>query len=102
MTKPAEFRSTFEAFRKAFAAKGLEEAFSRVVGVVVQPGVEFADDSVIEYDRAAAKELTDSLKDYGGVVFEGHSTDYQTKEKLKEMVEDGIAILKGDAGECAR
>lgn len=94
VTKPAEFRSTFEAFRKAFAAKGLEEAFSRVIGVVVQPGVEFADASVIEYDRAAARELTDSLRDYGGIVFEGHSTDYQTKEKLREMVEDGIAILK--------
>ena len=27
-------------------------------------------------------------------MFEGHSTDYQTPDSLKQMVEDGIAILK--------
>jgi D-tagatose-1,6-bisphosphate aldolase subunit GatZ/KbaZ len=27
-------------------------------------------------------------------VFEGHSTDYQTAEALRQMVEDGIAVLK--------
>ena len=29
-----------------------------------------------------------------GLVLEGHSTDYQTPRALREMVEDGIAILK--------
>ena len=28
------------------------------------------------------------------MVFEGHSTDYQPPKKLKEMVQDGIAIIK--------
>jgi len=28
------------------------------------------------------------------MVFEGHSTDYQTTKSLRRMVEDGIAILK--------
>jgi len=27
-------------------------------------------------------------------VFEGHSTDYQRKESLRQMVDDGIKILK--------
>ena len=52
------------------------------------------DESVVEYDRAAARDLTASLDAWPGLVFEGHSTDYQSKERLREMVEDGIAILK--------
>lgn len=34
------------------------------------------------------------MKKYEGLVMEGHSTDYQSPEHLKEIVEDGIAILK--------
>jgi D-tagatose-1,6-bisphosphate aldolase subunit GatZ/KbaZ len=94
VTKPEEFHATFEAFKKTFEAHGLHDAFSRVIGVVVQPGVEFGDASVIGYDREAAHSLTAVLQDYNGIFFEGHSTDFQTPEKLKEMVEDGIIILK--------
>ena len=35
-----------------------------------------------------------SIDLYKNLVFEGHSTDYQTKIKLKELVEDGVGILK--------
>ena len=35
-----------------------------------------------------------SIKEFPNLVFEGHSTDYQTKYKLKELVEDGVGILK--------
>lgn len=94
VTKPEQFKSTLNTFKDTFYAQGLQEAFSRVIGFVVQPGVEFADASIIEYDRQAAKELCSSLDIKQGIVFEGHSTDYQTRYKLKEMVEDGIAILK--------
>ncbi|MCJ7666268.1 MAG: class II D-tagatose-bisphosphate aldolase, non-catalytic subunit, partial [Actinobacteria bacterium] len=45
-------------------------------------------------DRAAAKGLADAIKKYRKLVFEGHSTDYQTSKALREMAEDGIAILK--------
>ncbi|MDR2156679.1 MAG: class II D-tagatose-bisphosphate aldolase, non-catalytic subunit, partial [Clostridiales Family XIII bacterium] len=65
-----------------------------VVGVVVQPGVEFGDDFVFDYDREKARPLTDKLRQYPRLVFEGHSTDYQMRENLRKMVEDGIAILK--------
>ncbi len=96
VTTPADFEATFDAFRAAFHTAGLDDAFSRVTGVVVQPGVEFGDDVVLEYDRPAAKALTGTLSKprYSGIVFEGHSTDYQPPQKLREMVEDGIAILK--------
>lgn len=94
VTKPEQFEATFKTFKEIFKEQGLQDAFSRVVGVVVQPGVEFADASIIEYNRTAAKELCSALNRNKGIVFEGHSTDYQTRHKLKEMVEDGIAILK--------
>lgn len=94
VTSPADCEATLAEFRRAFAAQGLEDAWSRVIAIVVQPGVEFADESVIEYDRAAAKELMGCLKNHPGLVFEGHSTDYQPRECLREMAEDGIAILK--------
>lgn len=94
VTSPEDCEATLEEFRRAFATLGLEDAWSRVIAVVVQPGVEFADESVIEYDRAAAKALMGCLDHHPGLVFEGHSTDYQPRECLREMVEDGIAILK--------
>ena len=94
VTKADEFRKTYETFRERFAAEGLEAVFERVIAVVVQPGVEFSDASVTEYNRMAAAELCDALHTYPGIVFEGHSTDYQSRTALREMVEDGIAILK--------
>ena len=94
VTAPADCEATLEAFRAAFSGHGLGDAWDRMAALVVQPGVEFADESVIEYDRAAARELMACLKNHPGLVFEGHSTDYQPRECLREMVEDGIAILK--------
>jgi D-tagatose-1,6-bisphosphate aldolase subunit GatZ/KbaZ len=94
VTKVTDFHGTVETFKNAYYKYNLQDAWERVIAVVVQPGVEFGDESVHEYNREAAKELVASLKKYPGILFEGHSTDYQTKYALKEMVEDGIAILK--------
>lgn len=94
VTRPDACAATLAEFERAFAAQGLSDAWKRVIAVVVQPGVEFADESVIEYDRAAAKDLTAYLKQCPGLVFEGHSTDYQPRACLRQMVQDGIAILK--------
>ena len=90
----ADFKATVDTFKSEFEKHGLADAWSRVIAVVVQPGVEFGDDTIHEYDRVAAQTLCQSAREMPGVVFEGHSTDYQTKHCLKQMVEDGIAILK--------
>lgn len=94
VTKVIDFKNTLETFKAAFKEAGVYDALQYVVGVVVQPGVEFSSDYVWEYNREAAKDLTEALKEYDDVVFEAHSTDYQTPEALKEMVEDGFIILK--------
>lgn len=94
VTSPADCEATLAEFRRAFDAAGLDGAWERVAALVVQPGVEFADDSVITYDRAAARDLMACLNRHPGLVFEGHSTDYQPRERLRELAEDGVAILK--------
>ncbi|MEO8409619.1 MAG: class II D-tagatose-bisphosphate aldolase, non-catalytic subunit [Propionivibrio sp.] len=94
VTTVADLEATVETFRASFAALGLDQAWQRVIAVVVQPGVEFGDESIAEYDRAAAAALCAAGKALPNLVFEGHSTDYQTPQALKQMVEDGIAILK--------
>ncbi len=94
VTDPRAFENTIDAFSRIFSQRGLDGAFSRIAAVVVQPGVEFGDEDIEVYDRAAAKPLTDALLRYPSLCFEGHSTDYQPKAALKSMVEDGIGILK--------
>lgn len=94
VTKVDDFKNTVKVYREHMEAEGLLNVWDRVLAVVVQPGVEFGDASVHEYDRIKADKLIMSLNDVSGLVFEGHSTDYQTRFGLKEMVEDGIAILK--------
>ena len=94
VTRVADFRSTVEISREAWTARELEDAWTRVVAVVVQPGVEFGDQVVHEYRREDFRDLARASLQYPSLVFEGHSTDYQRAQDLKAMVEDGIAVLK--------
>lgn len=94
-TSPEEFLASLAAFRAAFEEQGLGDAFGRIVAFVVQPGVEFTGEAVFDYDSAASRQLCAALDRAGTpLVFEGHSTDYQTPAALAQMVRDGIAILK--------
>lgn len=99
VTKVEDFKNTVSAFKNAFQNAGLgQDVWERVIAVVVQPGVEEKDSGCTEYDREKAKDLMASIKEFPGLVFEGHSTDYQTKIKLRELVEDGVGILKVGPG----
>jgi D-tagatose-1,6-bisphosphate aldolase subunit GatZ/KbaZ len=89
---------TIEAHRQAFAAAGLEAAWQRVIASVVQPGVEFDHHSVVDYQPARARELSDAITRVPGMVFEAHSTDYQTRAALRALVRDHFAILKVGPG----
>ena len=94
VTKAEDFENTLLAYKKAFQKRGIKDAWKDIIAIVVQPGVEFGEEDVHQYDRYAARKLCSMLKQYPDIVFEGHSTDYQPYEKLREMVEDGIAIIK--------
>lgn len=93
VTDPKDVLQTIDTFKETFHKYDLDDAWQRIVGLVVQPGVEFGDDEVFAYDREKAELLTKTMQDQH-FILEGHSTDYQTKYALREMVEDGIAILK--------
>lgn len=98
VTSPAAAAATVAAQCRAFRAAGLDAAFERVIGLVVQPGVEFGHENVIVYDRTAARALSASLAALPPLVFEAHSTDYQPTEALTALVQDGFAILKVGPG----
>ena len=98
VTTPEAAHATIEAHRSAFVRHGLEGAWQRVIGLVVQPGVEFDHHQVIDYDSAKAAALSRSIVSVPGMVFEAHSTDYQTPAALKALVEDHFAILKVGPG----
>lgn len=93
-TTRADARHTIMVHKQSFAARGLSDAFARVVGLVVQPGVEFGNHNVIFYDRDKARSLTEVLVTCPTLIFEAHSTDYQGPAPLAALVEDGFAILK--------
>ena len=94
VTRVEDAQTTLKSFHAAFMERGLSSAWERVVGLVVQPGVEFGDASVFEYDRRKAENLSRCLPESPTLVYEAHSTDYQPPAKLREMVEDHFAILK--------
>lgn len=94
VTKPEAVERTLDVYKEQFEKRGLKDAFDNIIGIVVQPGVEFGDADVFHYNRTNAAALTEAMKKHDNVVLEGHSTDYQPPKCLKEMVEDGIAILK--------
>jgi D-tagatose-1,6-bisphosphate aldolase subunit GatZ/KbaZ len=94
VTTVESLHRTLQVFQQAFEAKGLSAAWERVIGVVVQPGVEFGDDVIFEYDRAKARSLAAGLPYSPALVYEAHSTDYQSPIALAQMVEDHFAILK--------
>ncbi|HEY2271796.1 MAG TPA: D-tagatose-bisphosphate aldolase, class II, non-catalytic subunit, partial [Jatrophihabitantaceae bacterium] len=97
-TAPDAARATLDAHRDAFAAHNLDEAWQRVVALVVQPGVEFDSDQVFDYDPSRAGALSAVAEDDPNLVFEAHSTDYQLRERLAELVRDHWAILKVGPG----
>jgi D-tagatose-1,6-bisphosphate aldolase subunit GatZ/KbaZ len=93
-TSPADAVRTIEVTRAAFEAAGLSDAWTRVCGVVVQPGVEFGDDQVFHYNREAAAGLSAEILKQDRLVYEAHSTDYQSEKGLTQLVEDHFCILK--------
>ncbi|QWW70434.1 D-tagatose-bisphosphate aldolase, class II, non-catalytic subunit [Rhizobium sp. WYJ-E13] len=93
-TAASAARRTIDVHRHVFAGAGLAEAFTRAIGLVVQPGVEFGNHNVIRYDRSRIDALRQVLGDEPQFVFEAHSTDYQGTDPLTALVEDGFPLLK--------
>ena len=93
-TTTGALHETMAVYRAAFEAEGLADAWPLVIAVVVQPGVEFSGNGILPYNAARAAPLMAALAQYPGLVFEGHSTDYQPLPCLRSMAADGVALLK--------
>jgi len=85
---------TLAVHRRVLEEAGLAQVWPRVIALVVQPGVEFNHNSVVDYAPERATHLAALLNDEPGMVFEAHSTDYQRPQAYRELVHDGFAILK--------
>lgn len=62
VTSVDDFKTTYQVFKETFKIYDVEKVFDAVIAVVVQPGVEFGDDDIVEYDREKAYGLTRTLK----------------------------------------
>jgi len=98
VTTPEAARATVDLHRTIFAEAGLADAWPRVIAAVVQPGVEFDHHKVVGYLPGKAQALSRMIECYDGMVFEAHSTDYQTPAALAALVRDHFAILKVGPG----
>lgn len=94
VTTPDAARATLQAHYHAFEKRGLEGIWPRIIALVVQPGVEFDHTHIIDYQPQKAVALSKMVEDYDTLVFEAHSTDYQTPQSLRQLVIDHFAILK--------
>ena len=93
VTNVQDVEQTIQVTREAFYREGLQSAWERVIGVVVQPGVEFGDDFVLDYQPEKARELSKFIENQS-MIYEAHSTDYQPRDALTNLVRDHFAILK--------
>lgn len=94
VTSVDRFHDTIETHRTAFKARGLDDAWGRIVSVVTQPGVDFGHTSIYPFVPEKAKPLSDAILKKDGLTFEAHSTDYQPADALASLVENHFFFLK--------
>ncbi len=94
VTSVPRFQDTLDTHRAAFEARGLTDAWSRIVSVVTQPGVDFSHTSIYRFAPPAAAPLCKAIEGAPGLTFEAHSTDYQPTAALQELVESHFFFLK--------
>jgi D-tagatose-1,6-bisphosphate aldolase subunit GatZ/KbaZ len=93
VTRAEDVGVTLQVTRLALKKLGYGSAWERVIALVVQPGVEYGSDFILEYDPGKAFSLA-KASEATQQVFEAHSTDYQSPSSLGKLVRDHFAILK--------
>ena len=98
LTEPEAATATIDAHWRAFQSLGLQHVWPRVIGLVVQPGVEFDHHKVIDFRAPRAARSGPVVEAQPYMVYEAHSTDYQTPANLRALVQRHFAILKVGPG----
>ncbi|MDA7963479.1 class II D-tagatose-bisphosphate aldolase, non-catalytic subunit, partial [Ruegeria sp.] len=73
-TDPVHARKTLKAHLAAFQSANVAQAWPRVIGLVVQPGLEFAPTHIDHFNLTAPDHLSQALTDVPHICFEAHST----------------------------
>lgn len=94
VTHPDAAARTLQVHHAAWQQAGLEHVWPRVIALVVQPGVEFDHHRVVHYQPEKAVALSRFITSQPHMVYEAHSTDYQTPLAYRQLVRDHFAILK--------
>jgi D-tagatose-1,6-bisphosphate aldolase subunit GatZ/KbaZ len=95
VTAVASLARVLEEFKTAFRRNLLMEAWTRVLAVVVQPGVDFGNTQIARYQPGRAAELSAYHATLPGMMtYEVHSADYQMPAAIRRMIRDHFAILK--------
>ncbi|MFK7878287.1 class II D-tagatose-bisphosphate aldolase non-catalytic subunit [Roseobacter sp.] len=94
VTSVARFQDTIQTHREAWAARGLEAAWRRIVSVVTQPGMDFGHTSIYPFLPEKAAPLSAVILDEEGLIYEAHSTDYQANDALSDLVANHFFFLK--------
>ena len=94
VTEVRDFEQILAACRTEFVEAGVEDAWTRVMGAVVRPGIGYGDHEVLEYDRGKSADLIAAAKLHSNLILEATCTDYQRPEHLNQLVEDGVSVLE--------
>jgi len=94
-TRPEAAKLTLETHFHEFQRHGMAGAASRIVALVVQPGVEFGPAQIDHLPAdATGRTLRSVLHHYPGLCFEAHSTDYQKPGAYPRLADMGFAFQK--------
>lgn len=95
VTAVTDVARVLEKFETAFRRNRLTAAWTRVLAVVVQPGVDFGDTQIARYRPGKTTELSAyHAKLPGMMTYEVHSADYQASAAIRRMIRDHFTILK--------
>lgn len=95
VTTVADYGIMINAYNAAFEEFEMKDVFKRIAAIVVEMGVEFSEYRVSRYNRTTFAPLAHHIAENDiRIGFEAHSTDFQTRLSLSQMIEDGAVFLK--------
>jgi D-tagatose-1,6-bisphosphate aldolase subunit GatZ/KbaZ len=89
---------TLELFRAAFAEQNINAAWERVIGLVVQPGVDFGENVIFDYDRQKPAALAQMVEDHFAILKVGPWLTFAFREAvfaLSAIEREWLASRKG-------
>jgi D-tagatose-1,6-bisphosphate aldolase subunit GatZ/KbaZ len=95
VTDHQDLKAELAHYEEEFSRAGVEQAWQRIIAVVVQPGVDFDNHRAAAYNRQAAAALSAFHERLPhAMTFEVHAADYQAPSALRQMVRDHFTLLK--------